>query len=158
MPEIFEIAFIEPTPRSECLNEFTFRLRILDPIADKSEDCQQTNEPEEVRIFLCEELHSAEIRIDGKNSWELVMEKGGKSLIKALWTNGVDLTTLDEDGKTMLHVAVEHRNEPVVVLLHTLGINMKSKDTNGMTALDYANEGSMTSMQNLLQEHGAYKC
>ncbi|KFY26188.1 hypothetical protein V491_01417 [Pseudogymnoascus sp. VKM F-3775] len=160
MLEILAIALIEPTTRSECLNEYMFKPRALEFIADKTEGYQQTFEqqtfdPEEIRIFLCEDLHSAGIKIDGKNSWELVMEKGGESLIKGLWMNGVDLTKLDENGKTMLHVAVEQRNEPLVVLLHSLGINMKAKDSSGKTALDNANEGNITSMRNLLQKHDA---
>ncbi|KAL5350992.1 hypothetical protein ACLOAV_004565 [Pseudogymnoascus australis] len=150
MPETLEIALIKSTPCTKYLNEYVFESFELS--ADKTEDYQQTSESEEIRVLLCEDLHSAEIKIDGKHSWKLVMEKGGESLIKKLSAVGVDLTKLDENGKTMLHVAVEQSNEPLVVLLHSLGINMEEKDSNGKTALDIANEGYMTSMQSLLQE------
>lgn len=147
-----EQSLVKFLPCSECLNEFIFILRLLEFFADETRDYQQTFEREEVRIFLYEDLKSAEITIDGKNNWKLVLDKGGESLIKGLWTAGAELTKLDDNGKTILHVAVEQNNEPVVLLLRNLGFNTKAKDSKGKTALDYANEGKMTSMQNLLRE------
>lgn len=164
MPEILTITFTclcnfdcELTPCSECLNEYISILRLLEFFADDIRDDRQTPASEEIRIFLCEDLKSAEIIIDGKNSWELVLDKGGESLIKGLWTNGADLTKLDENGKTMLHVAVEKQNGPVVLLLQSLGFNMKAKDSQDRTALNIVNEGNMISMQSLLREHDTYK-
>jgi hypothetical protein len=157
--ELAEIVqhLVGPTPCSECLNEYIFILRLLEFFADEIRDDRQTPASEEIRIFQWEDLKSAEIIIDGKKSWKLVLEKGGESLIKGLWRNGADLTKLDENGKAMLHVAVEQRNEPVVLLLQSLGFNMKATDSKGKTALDIANEGNMISMQNLLREHDTYK-
>ena len=86
-----------------------------------------------------------------------MLDKGGKSLIKELWSSGADLTKLDKNGKTMLHVAVEYGNKPVVLLLQSLGFNIKAKDSKGKTALDIANKENMISMQHLLQEHGTCK-
>lgn len=139
----------EPTPYFECLNEYIFTLRLLDFFADEVRDDQQTPAPEEIRIFQCEDLKSAEIIIDGKKSWKSVLDKGGETLIKGLLSNDADLTKLDENGKTMLHVAVEQRNEPVVLSLQRLGFHMKATDSTGKTALDIANEGNMISMQSL---------
>ncbi|KFY01314.1 hypothetical protein O988_02812 [Pseudogymnoascus sp. VKM F-3808] len=152
MPGTLATALIKPTPCTEYLNEYVFTLVSPELLADKTEDYQQTSESGVIPVFLCEDLNSAEIKIVGKNSWELVMEESGDSLIKKLWANGASLTKLDKDGKTMLHVAVEQNNVPLVALLHSLGINMKEKDSNGKTALDIASEGDMTSMQSLLQK------
>ena len=120
---------VGPASCSKCLNEYIFILRLLEFLADEAMNSRQTSASEEVRVFLWEDLKSAEIIIDGKKSWKLVLDKGGESLIKELWRSGADLTKLDENGKTMLHVAVEHGNKPVVLLLQSLGFNMKAKDS-----------------------------
>jgi hypothetical protein len=157
--ELAEIVqhLVGPTPCSECLDEYIFISRLLEFSADEIRDDRQTPASEEVQMFLLEDLKSAEIIIDGKKSWKLVLDKGGETLIKGLLRNGADLTKLDENGKTMLHVAVEQRNEPVVLLLQRLGFNMKATDSKGKTALDIATEGNMISMQSLLRGHDTDK-
>jgi len=136
---------------------YIFILRLLEFLADEIRNGRQTPASEEIRVFQWEDLKSAEIIIDGKKSWKLVLDKGGGSLIKGLWRSGADLTKLDENGKTMLHVAVEHGNKPVVMLLQSLGFNMKAKDSKGKTAWDFANEGSMISMKNLLWKYDIWE-
>ena len=146
-----------PTPRSESLDEYIFILRLLEFSTDEITDDPQTPAPEEIPMFLLEDLKSAEIIIDGKKSWKLVLDKGGETLIKWLLRNGADLTKLDENGKTMLHVAAEQGNEPVARLLQRLGFNMKATDSKGRTALDIATEGNMISMESLLRGHDTDK-
>jgi ankyrin repeat protein len=139
------------------LDEYIFILRLLEFSVDDIRNDPQTPASEEIPMFLLEGLKSAEIIINGKKSWKMVLDEGGETLIKWLLRNGADLTKLDENGKTMLHVAVEHGNKPVVLLLQSLGFNMKAKDSKGKTALDIANEGNMISMKDLLWEHGTCK-
>jgi hypothetical protein len=106
-----------PTPCFESLDEYIFILRLLESSADDIRNDQQTLASEEIPMFLLEGLESAEIIINGRKSWRLVLDEGGETLIKWLLRNGADLTKLDENGKTMLHVAVEQENELVVRLL-----------------------------------------
>ncbi|KAH6667343.1 hypothetical protein B0J14DRAFT_567846 [Halenospora varia] len=146
-----------PTPCSESLNEYIFILRLLEFSTDEITDDPQTPAPEEISMFLLEDLKSAEVIIDGKKSWKLVLDKGGETLIKWLLRNGADLAKLDENGKTMLHVAVEQGNEPMVRLLQRLGFNLKATDSKGKTALEIATEGNMISMQSLLRGHDTDK-
>jgi ankyrin repeat protein len=134
-------------PCAEYLDEYIFILRLLEFSTDEIRDDRQTQSSEEIQVFLL-----AEVIIDGKKSWKMVLDKGGETLIKELSRNNADLTKLDENGKTMLHVAVEQRNKPVVILLERLGFNMKATDSNGKTALDIiATEANMTSMQSLIR-------
>jgi ankyrin repeat protein len=146
-----------PTPCFESLDEYIFILRLLESSADDIRNDQQTLASEEIPMFLLEGLESAEIIINGRKSWRLVLDEGGETLIKWLLRNGADLTKLDENGKTMLHVAVEQENEPVVWLLQRLGFNMKATDSKGKTALEIATEGNMISMQSLLRGYDTDK-
>jgi hypothetical protein len=64
------------------LDEYIFILSLLEFSADKNGDDRQAPASKEVPMFLLENLKSAEIIIDGKKSWQLVLDKGGKPLIK----------------------------------------------------------------------------
>jgi len=136
---------------------YIFILRLLEFLVDEIKNSRQTPTSEEIQVFQWKDLKSAEIIIDSKKSWKLMLDKGGGSLIKRLWRSGADLTKLDKNGKTMLHVAVEYGNKPVVMLLQSLGFNMKAKDSKGKTAWDFANEGSMISMKNLLWKYDIWE-
>jgi ankyrin repeat protein len=142
---------VHPSPCFECLNKTIFPSKLSELIADGTRLYPQAVEPEEISIFLCEDLKSGKFTIDGKNDWELVFAKGGEPLVKRLCMAGVDLTSLDETGKTILHVAVEQNNEPLVLWLRRLDFDMTVLDSKGRTALDIANEANMTGMQNLLR-------
>ena len=96
----------------------------------------ETFRPEEIGIFLCENLESAEIIIDGMNNWESVLNKGGEWLIRQLQNAHLDLTKLYENRKMILHATVEQNNEQVAQLLWSLGFNMKVTETTCKTALD----------------------
>jgi hypothetical protein len=133
------------------LDEYIFILDFLEFSADDIRNDPQTPASEEIPVFLFQGLRSAEIIINNKKSWKLVLDEGGETFIRWLFRNGADLTKLDENGKTMLHVAVEQGNKPVVRLLQRLGFNMKARDSKGMTALEFATEGNMSTMQSLLR-------
>ncbi|KAH8587844.1 hypothetical protein B0O99DRAFT_694080 [Bisporella sp. PMI_857] len=120
---------VHPSPCFECLNKTIFPSKLSELIADGTRLYPQAVEPEEISIFLCEDLKSGKFTIDGKNDWEL----------------------LGRNRKTILHVAVEQNNEPLVLWLRRLDFDMTVLDSKGRTALDIANEANMTSMQNLLR-------
>lgn len=50
------------------MNEFIFVLKLLELVVDGTSDYPEAFEPAEIRVFLCEDLKSAEVTIDGKNN------------------------------------------------------------------------------------------
>ena len=94
---------------------------------------------------------------DGRGPLSYAAERGYKSVVTALTTEGINVESKDTSGRTLLSWAVQKGYETIVRLLLDNGADVESKDSFSRTPLSYAAMEGYDAVVKLLLNTGRVK-